>query len=171
MIIINKILGNRSTTCIEGFETDLLEIEWFEAAKRIQRRISNSGLEIAIKFMGEGQRLHQDDIVFMDDKKVVLVHIKPCEAIVIKPVTMLEMGTVCYEIGNKHLPLFIEDNQVMMPFEKPMFRWLEASGYNPEKQVRQLLNLLKSNVEPHGHGDQQSSLFSKIINLASSVSK
>ncbi len=171
MTIINEIVGNRSTMEVDGLEIDYFEIEWFESTKKIQRKMTSSGLEIAIKFMREGQRLRQDDVLYMDDRKVVIVHIRSCEAIVISPQTMLEMGTVCYEIGNKHMPLFIENDQVMMPFEHPMFRWLEASGYKPEKQVRQLLNLLKSNVEPHGHGNSESSLFTKILNLASSVSK
>ncbi|WP_413998001.1 urease accessory protein UreE [Flavobacterium sp. W1B] len=165
-MIIQQIIGNKVTHPVDGLEIDLLEIEWFETTKRIQRKNSNSGMEIAIKFIQEGQRLHQDDILYQDDKKVVLVHIKPCEAIVMTPASLLEMGTICYEIGNKHLPLFIQDDKIMMPFEMPMFRWLEASGYFPEKQELQLLHLLKSNVAPHGHGN--TSLFTKILNIASS---
>lgn len=169
MILVNQIVGNKADVDLAGREIDLLEIEWFESTKRIQRRATTAGKEIAIKFMREGQRLRQDDVVYLDDQTAILVHIRPCEAIVLAPTTMLEMGTICYEIGNKHLPLFIEDDLVMMPFEHPMFRWLEASGYKPEKQFRQLLNLLKSNVEPHGHGSSDGSLFNKIINLAAQV--
>ena len=165
-MIIHQIVGNKATNACDGLVVDILEIEWFEATKRIQRRHTNSGMEIAIKFTQEGQRLHQDDILYQDDKKVVLVHIKPCEAIVMIPVSLLEMGTICYEIGNKHLPLFIQDDKIMMPFEMPMFRWLEASGYKPDEQELQLLHVLKSNVAPHGHGS--SSLFTKILNIASS---
>ncbi|KAF2336993.1 urease accessory protein UreE [Flavobacterium daemonense] len=165
-MIVQGIIGNTKTQSIEGLEVDLLEIEWFETTKRIQRKRTNSGMEIAIKFIQEGQRLNQDDILYQDDKKAVIVNIKPCEAIVMTPSSLLEMGTICYEIGNKHLPLFIQNDQIMMPFEIPMFRWLEASGYKPEKQEIKLLHLLKSNVAPHGHGN--SSLFTKILNMASS---
>ncbi len=165
-MIIEQIVGNTQTQNIGHRDIDLLEVEWFETTKRIQRKRTNSGMEIAIKFVQEGQRLHQDDILYQDDNKVVVVHIKPCEAIVMTPVSLLEMGTICYEIGNKHLPLFIQNDQIMMPFEMPMFRWLEASGYLPEKQEAQLLHLLKSNVAPHGHGG--TSLFTKILNIASS---
>lgn len=165
-MIIQQIIGNTKTHSIEGLEIDLLEIEWFETTKRIQRKRTNSGVEIAIKFIQEGQRLNQDDILYKDDKKVIVINIKPCEAIVMTPSSLLEMGTICYEIGNKHLPLFIQNDQIMMPFEMPMFRWLEASGYKPEKQEIKLLHLLKSNVAPHGHGN--SSLFTKILNMASS---
>lgn len=166
-MIIQEIIGNKSNYPIDGLEVDLLELEWFETTKRIQRKKTKAGMEVAIRFVREGQRLRQDDILYIDTQKVVLVQILPCEAIVITPDTLLEMGTVCYEIGNKHMPLFIQDNKVMMPFEAPMFRWLEASGYHPEKQFLQLFHLLKSNVEPHGHSGN-SSLFTKILNLASS---
>lgn len=164
-MLVTQVLGNIAEYPISGFIIDLLEIEWFEATKRIQRKKTNNGQEVAIKFMREGQRLKQGDILYQDDKELIVVEIKPCDAIVLKPSSMLEMGTICYEIGNKHMPLFIQDNQIMMPFEAPMFRWLEASGYNPNKENVQLLDILKSNVEPHGHGS--STLFSKILNLAS----
>lgn len=164
-MIIEEIVGNIKTVPILDLEVDVLEIEWFETTKRIQRKRTKAGMEIAIKFMKEGQRLHQGDILYLDDELAVVVHIKPCDAIVMTPNSLLEMGTICYEIGNKHLPLFIQNDQIMMPFEMPMFRWLEASGYSPDKQTVQLLHLLKSNVAPHGHGN--ASLFSKILNLAS----
>ena len=170
MVLVKEIIGNTATLSLEGLAVDRLEMEWFETTRKVQRLTTNGGMELAIKLLREGQRLRQYDVVYKDEEKVVVVHVKPCEAIVLTPASMLEMGTVCYEIGNKHLPLFIQDNEVLMPFENPMFRWLEASGYAPQKQERQLLNLLKSNVEPHGHGGSDSSLFSKIINLASSMS-
>lgn len=165
-MIVQEVVGNRKTHNTEGLVLDVLELEWFETTRRIQRKRTKAGKDIAIKFLREGQRLHHDDILFQDGHTAIVVDIKPCDAIVIAPSSLLEMGTVCYEIGNKHMPLFIQDDKVMMPFEMPMFRWLEASGYHPLKQEVRLLHLLKSNVEPHGHGNS-SSLFSKILNLAS----
>lgn len=165
-MLIKEILGNTAQQSLAKLTIDLLEIEWYEATKRIQRKTSNGGTDLSIKFLKEGQRLHGGDILYQDNEKAIVVHIKPCDAIVIKPKTMLQMGTVCYEIGNKHMPLFIQEELVLMPFEMPMFRWLEASGYEPLKEEHQLLNLLKSNVEPHGHSGS-TSLFSKIINIAS----
>lgn len=160
-MLVEEIIGTRSDRPDLG--TDLLELEWYETTRRIQRKKSNGGVDLAIRLLKEGQRLKQDDVLYRDERKQVTVHVKPCEAIVLRPGTMLEMGTICYEIGNKHLPLFIQDDEVLMPYEDPMFRWLDASGYRPEKAERQLRNLLKSNVEPHGHGGP--SLFSRIMNL------
>ena len=101
-----------------------------------------------------------------DGEKAIVVNVLETEAIVITPTSMLEMGTVCYEIGNKHIPLFIQEDKVLLPFEMPMYRWLEASNFRPERQTVKLLNLLKSNVEPHGHGSIGSSLFTKILKMA-----
>lgn len=164
-MLINETLGN-ITENPTSKNIDYLDLEWFETTKRIQRKKSRQGTEIAIKFLREGQRLRQGDILFENEENIIVVNILETEAIVISPATLLEMGTVCYEIGNKHMPLFIQDNKVMMPFEMPMFRWLEGCGYKPEKKIVRLLNILKSNVEPHNHGNNNS-LFSKILSLAS----
>lgn len=165
-MIINETLGNISDKPVVGKSIDYLDLEWFESTKRIQRKKTREGEDVAIKFLREGQRLREGDILFEDDEKLIVINILETEAIVISPDSMLEMGTVCYEIGNKHIPLFIQENKVLLPFEMPMYRWLEVSGFKPEKQTVKLLNLLKSNVEPHGHGSLGSSIFTKILKMA-----
>lgn len=163
---ISETLGTISHSTINGKSIDYLDLEWFESTKRIQRKKTRQGEDIASKFLREGQRLREGDILFENEKKIIVVNILETETIVISPSSMLEMGTVCYEIGNKHIPLFIQENKVLLPFEMPMFRWLEVSGFKPEKQSVKLLNLLKSNVEPHGHGSLGSTIFTKILKMA-----
>ncbi|SFN06482.1 urease accessory protein [Chryseobacterium oleae] len=164
-MIINQTIGNLSENP-SAKNIDYLDLEWFETTKRIQRKKTRLGKDIAIKFLREGQRLREGDILFEDEEKIIAVNVLETEAIVMSPDSLLEMGTVCYEIGNKHIPLFIQEDKVLLPFEMPMFRWLEASGFKPEKQTVKLLNLLKSNVEPHGHGSLGSSIFNKILKMA-----
>ncbi|MBC9932319.1 urease accessory protein UreE [Chitinophaga qingshengii] len=165
-MIIDKIIGNTNTLSLEGRTIDPLLLEWFETTKRIQRKHTQQGMEIAIRFLKEGQRLRIGDILYMDDNRAVVVDIIPSDAIVVTPRSLLEMGSVCYEIGNKHLPVFIQDDQVLMPFEEPIFRWLQAGGYDTVKAHTKLTNLLNANVQPHSHGNGGSSLFSKIMSLA-----
>ncbi|AZA55617.1 urease accessory protein UreE [Chryseobacterium sp. G0201] len=165
-MIINETLGNISEKTIVEKSIDYLDLEWFESTKRIQRKKTRQGEDVAIKFLREGQRLREGDILYESEEKLIVVNILETEAIVISPDSMLEMGTVCYEIGNKHIPLFIQENKVLLPFEMPMYRWLEVSGFKPEKHSVKLLNLLKSNVEPHGHGSLGSSIFTKILKMA-----
>ncbi|SHM59465.1 urease accessory protein [Chitinophaga jiangningensis] len=165
-MIIESVIGNIADKDISDLRTDLLHLEWFETTKRIQRKKTAEGREIAIRFLKEGQRLRQGDILLIDAEVAVVVDIIPSDAIVVTPRSILEMGSVCYEIGNKHLPLFIQNDQVLMPFEEPIYRWLLASGYATEKQHTRLTNLLNANVQPHSHGSGGSSLFSKIMGLS-----
>lgn len=164
MILSNMILGSVQSKEIAAlYDIDWLSLEWYEATRPIQRKQSNNGRDVALKFLNEGIRLKQGDIVWMERKECVAIEILPCDTIVIEPESLLQMGTVCYEIGNKHLPLFIENNQVLVPFEEPLYKLLRAGGYNPKKELRKLQNMLKANVAPHSHGGE--SLFQKILNF------
>jgi urease accessory protein len=74
------------------------------------------------------------------------------------------MASVCYEIGNKHLPLFYEADQLLVPFEMPLYNLLLVQGYAVNQEERKLLHPLKTSVMPHtvGIGD---SVFSKIMQI------
>tara|TARA_B100000686_G_scaffold281110_1_gene302624 strand:+ start:10726 stop:11259 length:534 start_codon:yes stop_codon:yes gene_type:complete len=174
-MIIKEILGNESNMDLTNLKIDFLELEWFETSKRIQSRTTVNGTPVSIKFLREGQYLSQGDILFRDDKKAIMINIRECEVIVVNPTSLLEMGTVCYEIGNKHAPIFIQNEQILIPFEEPLFKWLYASGYRPLKEIRQLNNMLRSTQASHGHShkhnhDYKQPMFNKIINLASKYS-
>lgn len=163
---IEQRIGTLEDTDIGTRAIDYLRLEWYETSKRIHRRKTENGEDIAIRFLKEGQRLNQDDILYMNDNSAVVVDIIPCDAIQVVPTTMLEMGTVCYEIGNKHLPMFIQNDLVLIPFEDPIFKWLNVKGFKAEKVHTKLMNLLNSTVQPHGHPlGIGGSIFSKIIGL------
>jgi urease accessory protein len=85
---------------------------------------------------------------------------------VIAPQNMFEMASICYEIGNKHLPLFYADDELLIPFEVPIFRLLTAQGFLVKQEDRQLLQPLTTTVTPHG----SESLFSKIMKLTTTSS-
>lgn len=165
-MICKEVIGNVETYPIGNKTKDVLNLEWFETTKRIMRKNTESEQEIAIQFLKEGTRLKEGDILYEDAEKVVIVNILPCDAIQVTPRSLYEMGTICYEIGNKHLPLFIQGEHVLIPYEKPLENLLIAAGYDVSKTHCKLLNMLKAGLEPHHHhakpGD---SLFSKILEL------
>lgn len=169
-MIINEVIGNIKDLQEKELVIDPFELEWFETNKRIIRKKSNGGRELALRFLKEGKQLREGDILFREDNTLVVVQILPCEAIVFSPTSLLEMGTICYEIGNKHLPLFIQEDEILVPYEDPLFRWLSVSGYQPRKEVKKLTNMLQSSVSPHRHNEETSpSFFNKIISMASKI--
>ena len=129
-MICKKVIGNVKTYPTDNKTIDTLFLQWFEATKRIMRKKSKDNQEVVIKLLQEGTRLQEGDIVYEDADKIVVINILPCDAIQVTPRSIYEMGTVCYEIGNKHLPLFIQGDHVLIPYEKPLERLLLATGYD-----------------------------------------
>jgi urease accessory protein len=166
-MLVKEKTGNLNTVTIDNQTIDWLNLEWYEANKRIMHKRSESGLEVVMKFMNEGQNLTQGDILYQDDKIVITINIQPCEVLIIKPKNMFEMASICYEIGNKHLPLFYQDEEVLVAFDAPLYRLIASSGYEVDKGERKLINPLRTSVAAHAHASSGSSetLFSKIMRL------
>ena len=161
-MLIQQKIGTHDLMNSQNRTIDWLCLEWFEAHKRILRKRTMSGKELSLKFLQEDPALTCGDVLYEDESTVIVVDILPCDVIVIKPSSLFEMAAVCYEIGNKHLPLFYEDEEVLVPFEQPLFRLLSALGYTVCPDKRKLLHQLKTTVSPHGHTGG-TSLFTKIM--------
>ncbi len=181
-MLIDKIIAHQGEIDTTDYVIDTLQLEWYELSKRVQRKTTTSGREIAMKFMGENIALKEGDILYhsVETKEAIAVEIIPTKTIVISPTSMSEMATLCYEIGNKHMPLFIEGNDILLPYEAPMFKWMESAGYNPTEQHRKLAQRLKSNASnhshSHSHGDGEhhhhhhENIFTKVVNFAAKKS-
>jgi urease accessory protein len=162
-MLIQQKSGNINDIDINNRAIDWLQLQWYEAGKRILRRQTQAGNDIALKFLDKNPTLTQGDVLYEDDTIIIAVEILPCDVLVIKPANLVEMASVCYEIGNKHLALFIDKEELLVPFEMPLFRLLSAQGYAIKQDKRKLLHPLKTTVAPHAHSNN--SLFSKIMQL------
>lgn len=166
-MIVQEKQGNINTTIVGSRTIDLLPIEWHEANKRILHKKTASGVAIAIKFLQTNPELTEGDILYSDEKNIIAVSIIECDAIVIKPLTTLDVASICYEIGNKHLPLFFQNDELLVPYDIPLYRLLEKSGFNISIEKRKLLKPLKTTVSPHGHSSSET-LFSRIMKITQS---
>ncbi len=162
-MLIKEKKGNIKSVGASDKTIDVVTFEWYETNKRIQRKVTKSGTDISLKFLKGNPLIAEGDIFFEDDYSIIIAEVLPCECLVIAPKNMFEMASVCYEIGNKHLPLFFENDEVLVPFEKPLFKLLITLGYSIKQEQRKLLQSLKTTVTPHGN--QNETLFSKIMKL------
>ena len=165
-MLIQQKTGNIQTTDCGNKTIDYVAFEWYETNKRIQIKKSYAGRDISLKFMSENPGLTQGDIHFEGEDYIIAVEVLPCECMVISPANMFDTASVCYEIGNKHLPLFIEHNDLLVPYEKPLFAMLSSLGYDIKREQRKLLTPLKTTVSAHAHNGGDS-LFTKIMKLTS----
>jgi urease accessory protein len=146
-MIIQQKNGNLQNINLLNRKPEWLELEWFEANKRILRKKTIAGTEIVFRSLDKDPEFADGDILYADDETVVAVKIQACEAVVLKPATMFEMAAACYEIGNKHAPLFYEEDELLMPFEFPLFRSLQTLGFDVKQEQRKLLKRLKTTVD------------------------
>jgi urease accessory protein len=161
-MLIKEKIGNLELFSVNNRNIDYVLLDWYETNKRILHKKTLLGREITMKFLNENPQLGVGDIIYEDDFGLVAVDIKECDAIVIRPRSMYEMAAVCYEIGNKHLPVFYQEEEILVAYEAPLFKSLSAGGYALIRTKRKLVNALKTTVSPHGSG---STLFSKIMKL------
>ncbi len=162
MVISNKY-GNIYATPGNRKAVEYVLLEWYEANKRILHKKTNTGRVISLKFLQGNPDFRPGDILFEDEQSVIVVEIAETEVIVIHPKNMQEMASVCYEIGNKHLPLFYQDEALLVAFEHPLYQFLFAAGYEVTRAKEKLLSPLKTTVTPHNNNS--TSLFNRIMNL------
>jgi urease accessory protein len=165
-MIVKEKIGHISDFQIGNKTIDYLQLDWFETGKRILHKKTTSGQEVVMKFLRENPQLGQGDILFADENKLIVIDIRPCESLIITPRSKFELASLCYEIGNKHLPLFYQDEKLLVAYDAPLFRLLVSSGYDVIKENARLENPLKTSVSPHSNSGQDS-LFSKIMKLTS----
>jgi urease accessory protein len=60
--------------------------------------------------------------------------------------------------------LFYEEEQLLVPFEQPLYQLLLSQGYDIKKDQKKLLNPLKTTVAAHADNGSES-LFTKIMKL------
>ncbi len=148
-MLIQQKQGNLKNLDDLQLPVDWLDLEWFEMNKRILTRATRGGTLLNLKFLGENPQYTEGDVLFEDELSIIAIHILPCEVMVIKPRNAYETAAVCYEIGNRHLPLFMDDAYLLVPFEVPLFKILSDSNYIVLKEDRQLLKQLKTTILPH----------------------
>lgn len=165
MIIIQHKIGNILSTSIHNRVIDALQLDWYETNKRILHKRTAGGKNLTLRFLKENPCLTEGDILYEDEECMVVVEILPCDAIIIRPKNMYEAASICYEIGNKHLPLFFQDEELLVPHDVPVLQLLKASGFDVMEGKRKLTDPLRSTVTPHLHENSSRSLFSKIIKL------
>lgn len=126
LMICEKILGKIQDAEFAGKKVDYVDFPWDEAFKRLHRKKTRAGVDIGINLDDSVlvRGLNQDDVLAVEGDTVIAVNIEECEAI---EITVAEdqlhmIAKVCYEIGNRHAPLFWgKDRRTFLtPYNEPM---------------------------------------------------
>ena len=109
-MICEKILGNSADPAFAGLRKDYVDIPWHDAFSRLHRTISGEGEDVGIRMDHEilKRGLQQEDVLYADAEKIIVVNIPPCEAIkaVVREDHPAQIAKLCYEVGNTHTSMF-----------------------------------------------------------------
>lgn len=129
-MIADKILGNLNEQHPTG-EVVPVVFAWFETEKKRIAKTAADGTELGVCV---GEPLHAGDVLAEQNGKVYVVEVAPAPLIETQVATMQEMGRLCFELGNRHLPLKIEEHKVSVPYDEPTLLYLQRLGFDA-KQV------------------------------------
>ena len=116
-MIFNQILGNVNDIDDLGtLYTEKIYINSEDALKRILRVNSDHNHEYGIA-LSENIELKDGDILYRDDKNIIIVKIKGDDVLVIKPNNITEMGIIAHGLGNRHLQAQFEDGKMIIQYD------------------------------------------------------
>ncbi|MDO4338576.1 MAG: urease accessory protein UreE [Eubacteriales bacterium] len=156
-MVCERILGSLKELDCTGKSVEYVEIEWHEAFKKIHRKMTDKGREVGIRMDDSvlSRGLVQDDVIYLDQDTVIAVSTPPCE---ILEITLKEghermAAKVCYEIGNRHAPLFWGDGDSFITvFNEPMLAMLQKlHGVTVEKKTAKLDFDKRISASIHNH--------------------
>ena len=147
-MIVEKILGNYKEYQTDGRTIIPVYLEWYELDKKLLRKKTQKGEEIGIRVEN---RLSEGDILYKDKNEIIVVKVKECELTHIDVSDMVQMGKLCFELGNRHLSLTIQDSYVETIYDEPTFLYLKKLGFSPEKKMGVFRNFTVCHAHEHTH--------------------
>lgn len=143
---------------LSGYQLDYVNIEWYEAFKKIHKKVTDKGEEVGIRLDDSvlTRGLYEGDILYLDKERALVVHTPKCMVIRVKvDENHPHMAAkVCYEIGNRHAPLFYgeEENTFITPYNEPMYLMLEKlHGVTATKEIQRLDFDRRISAAVHNH--------------------
>ncbi|WP_266205055.1 urease accessory protein UreE [Pontibacter kalidii] len=123
---------------LSGRTIDFFEIEWYEASKSRMKKKTQKGVEVLVE-KSHRSALEDGDLLYLSDERAILLKIKPCDCVVLRPQSLQEIGTICFEIGNKHVPIFLTDeNEVCVAYDALLYQLLLSGRFKVEIEERVL---------------------------------
>lgn len=156
-MLVEKVIGNINDEQFKNSNIDYVDIEWYEAFKKLHRKTSQSGIEVGIKLDNDilTRGLRQGDVLAINEDNVIAVNIPKDKALVVKVDDTHLVPKVCYEIGNRHATLFegSSHNEFITIYSEPMKEMLEKIGANATVEEIQFdfNKSISSSINAHHH--------------------
>lgn len=139
-MIIEKVVMNLNDMEDQEIKKRHVEKVYLESAylvKRIQRVKTDHGNELGIR-LKEARELIAGDVLFMDDKNMIVVDVLSDDLIVISPRSIEEMGNIAHQLGNRHLPAQFEGDDMLVQYDYLVEELLQELGIPFRREDRKV---------------------------------
>lgn len=150
-MIFNKVLGNiNDIKDLNNLHIEKIYISSEDSLKRIMRVNSDHNHEYGIA-LSENIELKDGDILYHDDKNIIIVKIKGDDVLVIKPNSMTDMGIIAHALGNRHLQAQFEDGKMIIQYDPLVEGELKRDNINYSRENLKLKKAFRHVEFGHTH--------------------
>jgi urease accessory protein len=115
-MIITEIVGNLVDISSAGRHIERVYLSSDDLVKRIQRVTTDHGKEVGIRLTAP-KDLVDGDILYMDERNMIIVSVTSDDLLVLRPSSMKQMGEIAHQLGNRHLPAQFEEEVMLVQYD------------------------------------------------------
>ena len=143
-MIVESIQGNIANLSQEEKQVHIEKVylENSDLVKRIQRVKTDHGTEIGIR-LNQPIDLQYGDILYRDDKNMIIIDVNSEDIIAIQPRTLKEMGDIAHQLGNRHLPAQFTETEMLVQYDYLVENLLKDLAIPYQREARKVNQAFK----------------------------
>jgi urease accessory protein len=149
VLIIDHLISPVSQDTLRAKEDDKLVLTWEQRRWVRGRFTTDKGRKIGLA-LPTGTTLAPDTILWIEQDWYLRVEAAAESVLEISPSDCAEAVKIAFEVGNRHFPLAMQGNKLLVPDDKAMVRLMDRLGA-PWERRQAVFNPI-ANSQGHQHG-------------------
>jgi len=149
LLIIYRLISPVSEEILRAKEDDKLVLTWEQRRWVRGRFTTDKGRKIGLA-LPTGTTLAPDAILWVDQDWYLRVEAATESVLEIFPSDYAEAVKIAFEVGNRHFPLAMQGDKLLVPDDKAMVRLMDRLGA-PWERRQAVFNPI-ANTQGHQHG-------------------
>ncbi len=127
MLMIDHLIGHTHAAEVQGRQCDSLVLTSEQRRWVRGRFVSARGREVALA-LPTGTVLQPEQILWMEDDWYLQVQAAPEPVLAISPTDARSAVSIAFEVGNRHFPLAMDEEKLLVPDDPAMVQLLNRLG-------------------------------------------
>jgi urease accessory protein len=136
VLVITEVLRSISASALEGRERDTVRLTWEERRWTRKRMTTTGGRDIALA-LPTGSVLQPGSVLALERDWYLVVEGRPEPVLAIAPGSPADSIAIAFAVGNRHFPLAVRGDLLLVPDDSAMEQLLERLGASWERRVMQ----------------------------------